>query len=116
MSREIKFRAYDDGKMIYSHNNSINTNNFQLKWFFEKIRQDAIIMQFTGLKDKNEKEIYEGDVVMHGIVKTKSRLEFIGGSFALNNEKTMHNTCIRHYGLDECEVIGNIYDNPNLLT
>jgi len=71
---------------------------------------------FTGLKDKKGKEIYEGDIVMHGISKTKSKVEFIGGSFALNNEKTMHNTCIRHYGLDECEVIGSIYKNPELLS
>ena len=61
MNREIKFRAFDDGKMLSMPINS----NYGISRFFGILREDAVIMQFTGLKDKNGKEIYEGDKVQH---------------------------------------------------
>jgi uncharacterized phage protein (TIGR01671 family) len=110
MKREIKFRVFDKiSKEMYgwSKIESISLVDFNRKHYE--------LMQFTGLTDKNGVEIFEGDIVMHGSAKTKSKIEFIRGSFALNNEKTMHNTCIRHYELNVCEVIGNICENPGLL-
>lgn len=130
MSREIKFRALDDGKMIYSHNNSINTNNFQLKWFFEKIRQDAIVMQFTGLKDKKGIEIYDGDICKVRYYNHSTpdsvliqKVTYDLGTFSLVKEHTESkieddrtNVPLYYcFSPNEIEVIGNIYENANLL-
>lgn len=64
--REIKFRAFEDGMMIMENMvvNKIRDDqprSWVLGQFFSMIRGDAIVMQYTGLRDKNGKEIYEGD-------------------------------------------------------
>jgi hypothetical protein len=73
--------------------------------------EDLILMQYTGLKDKNGKEIYEGDVV---------RVCF---QMFPDDESDYHNETIRDIrkiphltgSSRTCEVIGNIYENPELL-
>ena len=59
MQREIKFRAFNNGQMLTM---PIDTN-FGLSRFFGILRDDAVIMQFTGLRDRYGKEIYENDIV-----------------------------------------------------
>lgn len=78
--REIKFRAWDGKRMYY------DPNDFYLRMdgscfdvfegeMDEPICGQPILMQYTGLKDKNGKEIYEGDIVKtsyhHGAIKHK---------------------------------------------
>lgn len=130
MTREIKFRAFDDGKMIYSHNNSFNHSNVQLHWFFQHIREDAIVMQYTGRKGNLEVEIYEGDIV-RGIEfgvganfeKTNEIWSDRVGKIAWDNdvsgwvllsEDLMEGFVPLNY-MDEYDVIGNIHENPDLL-
>ncbi|MDX1428508.1 MAG: YopX family protein, partial [Salegentibacter mishustinae] len=55
--RIIKFRAWDDGKMVYQTGALVD-----LRRFFRVIREDAILMQFTGEKDERGNDIYEGDI------------------------------------------------------
>ena len=113
MNREFKFRAFCDFKMFYSHNNITNPEYFQLHWFFGKVREDAIIMQFTGLKDKNELECYEGDIILNEdqderIVKwcyTGFEMRLLNGNREKNNTTWYHTF----------EIIGNIYENTELL-
>ncbi|RZK79784.1 MAG: hypothetical protein EOO85_02720 [Pedobacter sp.] len=72
------------------------------------------LMQFTGLKDKNGKEIYEGDILLHkgakGVVVFNSELSMFMVSFKL---------LVSTYSFDSIhgsvEVIGNIHENPELL-
>ena len=134
--REIKFRAYDknDG-MFYNIQNGIEFSDLSHYTFRDFLgNSDAIgdyhkweIMQFTGLKDKNGKEIYERDIVKEvknpydnitdiGIVVYKENI----ACFVIESERFGY--CMLNEGntkrdgkLKYSEVIGNIYENKNLL-
>jgi len=68
--------------------------------------------QFTGLKDKNGKEIYEGDIISNSSFNAK--IIFVKGKFQM---KIMHNNYICDITIynKSCEVIGNLSENPELL-
>ena len=111
MNREIKFRAFDDGKMIYPTNALSNLNRF-----FRLIREDAILMQYTGLKDRNDKEIYEGDILRMKNVGWKYTLvKFNNGVFAFFTTEYEYLTPLVPQYWEEGEVVGNIYETPELL-
>ena len=78
-----------------------------------------ILMQFTGLLDKNSVEIYEGDIVKapDGVWEVQIR-DLEDGVCLINDAKETGSLDYidGEYSLTECEVIGNIYENPELLT
>ncbi|AYA77390.1 hypothetical protein DOE78_19110 [Bacillus sp. Y1] len=72
---------------------------------------ELTLLQFTGLTDKNGVEIYEGDIVQHGIFRRKIIFQLCGFWLERSNGSKMPLWCEPK----EVEVIGNIYENPELL-
>jgi len=83
----------------------------------EKTKNNYILMQFTGLYDKNGKEIYEGDIINRSYrhqgeyFTKKSIIVFEHGSFYIKDGALLFN-----YSSDDLEVIGNIFENKELLS
>ncbi len=133
--RSLKFRIYQHEKINYTVDLPFN-ENVDINGQLDEIAERCIIMQFTGLKDKNGKDIYEGDILRepnfdpyfhknfnafevfwhdndscnNHVGWQMNRMHTQGnsaGGIYLFNMKPKHTA--------KLEIIGNIYENPNLL-
>ena len=115
MSREIKFRSWDKILKIMSYN-PVNAINFKGQFllndgkFHDINKTDYILMQYTGVVDKNGKEIYEGDIVKYDGELTT--VIFCYGSFFLEKFNFRSSDWVN---ADYMIVKGNIYENPELI-
>ena len=136
--REYKFRCWDteNKEMLkvqeldfkdtfYGGRLSIRTDQYNDYFDIE----DMILMQYTGLKDKNGKEIYEGDIVLYQDWEqcyegggndsfiNKGIVEYNESNccFNVTERATIDIEDVLYEGNEDLEVIGNIYDNPELL-
>ena len=129
--RDIKFRAWDNeneymitslqgvytalrNRMNITKQDDGYYNNGDL---LKPNKGKYTLMQYTGLHDKNGKEIYEGDIVLitRPCILEKGEVKFINGCFAIKSKDTLlmlYQCEINNFKL---EIIGNIYDNPDLL-
>ena len=133
-NRIYKFRAWikEDKRMIFSpcvDSNDLADKTMPSFWSIcednTTYKDDVILMQFTGLLDKNGKEIFEGDIVRVTLERWPNKegfkqvgfVEYTPCSFVLRtkDERTYLSTSQPKIRNKNLEVIGNIYSNPELL-
>ena len=122
--REPKYKYWDgelkqmcDVRAIVWHNNMIaNIEVFDSKTMFRNPNMfyGHALLEYTGLKDKNGKEIWEGDIVLDHYGADPQRKWQIVYENAQFQIQTKYLMCYLHTA-DCLEVIGNIYENPELL-
>ncbi len=131
--RNLKFRAWDklQNKFLYPYPNGFDilgeTTCFdligmQIKEFTPNLTtlerlNDVIITQFTGIYDKNKKEIFEGDILKVELFTkpyliTYGNSEKFGASFCVESKHSTWYLC--KIWADSSEIIGNIFENPEL--
>lgn len=127
MEREFRFRAWhNETEQMLFVGDSFGTNHPLDCVNYARQGQDVVLMQYVGLKDKNGKEIYEGDIVrfLDGeCTSTESGMDC--DEFENVGEivwEGYHWDVTNRNGIDteeafsdEFEVIGNIYENPELI-
>ena len=100
--------------MIKNIENDYENNRQEIRGaYFEDIE----LMQYTGLKDKNNKEIYEGDILSNGNDEKLYKIIFENGSFRaeFKGDFEEHSFDLIDVVAQGCEIVGNIYENPELL-
>ena len=134
-NRELKFRIWDGKKFLYnSHNSIYDREHIYLnidgskycRYGNQNYHLNLVVQQFTGLKDRNGKDIYEGDVLLYSLSYQEvatygtnndiNEVIFESGSFKLLGGDLL-SELVDYDGMTlREEIIGNIFENPDLIS
>ena len=126
--REIKFRVFDKkiGKIFKAHDLRFTAEEAIYEVCHDTIRNDGgkhweftdfkevVLMQFTGLKDKNGKEIYEGDILTYNGITSNGNKIIREVNYNAENARFQSGMYPLTQSVELSEIIGNIYENPEL--
>lgn len=118
MSREIKFRAWlpvgewDEKGEKQSYEMVYNLAYEEYLSINDLLNDTENIMQYTGLRDKNARDIWEGDIVKDIIMGKVGKIIFNDGCFEIYFDEHLQVNILFPY---DYEIIGNIHENPELL-
>lgn len=119
----VKFRAWDGGSLSRMYSPEEVMVGDSCIWILDEdsesnewiVNNDLVLMQSSGMIDKNGKEIFDGDVLgsidgmLNGVVKYNSKLVM------WTNDLLLYNNFEKLWSIaDSREIIGNIYENPEL--
>lgn len=131
--KEILFRgkskSINKGEWIYGsfvEDADLNACCIRDKSLVYELVDRETVGQYIGLKDKNGNKIFEGDIVSYEdcpasdyyretIIINRGVIEFLDGAFYVTERETVDMDDLIYNGTMNCEVIGNIHDNPELL-
>ena len=120
--REIKFKFWDGVKMLDDREDGLPQWMSINKFFKDRDGNTLIPLQYTGLKDKNGKEIYECDFLLGGVTNGTPQLvewinikRWIGMADGYVKATIGFEIDAYNFTWDKCEVVGNLYENPELL-
>ncbi|WP_373394254.1 YopX family protein [Lactiplantibacillus plantarum] len=125
----IKFRAWNqiDSEYINEINAVMSLDGSHIWWDindsgemkYEDDQDNYKLEQFTGLKDVNGKEIYEGDIIKSSYKYAQPKVSQIiiedGNSYILGEDLATGNEMLVSDHISEIKVIGNVHENPELL-
>lgn len=130
MKRDLQFIAQDEVTGDWVSGYPLMDADVEGRWYLMNNYSDGIIVkpetirQYTGLKDKNGKEIYEGDILrepqntsykFRGTGEVVYESDYGGFAVVGSYHKNQHYELLTCDVAHDCEVIGNIYENPDLL-
>jgi len=112
--REIKFRAWTNNcwinrGMVYDYQDTTYVESFGFN------NDELPLMQFTGLKDKNGKEIYEGDILTYNGITSNGNRIIREVNYNAANARFQSGMYLLTQSIELSEIIGNIHENPELL-
>lgn len=119
MTREMEFRAWLKTQKTMRYNVSIHAGQIFTGYCWIPFDNNVELMQYTGLKDKNGVKIFEGDIFTWG--STLYQVIYADFGFKVkyvkgHNEAYLYDFQLNYFEEnDEIEVIGNIYEDEDLL-